>query len=159
MTRQYPDPFPTPSSDRGSAGASSVLVVNAGFAESVERDVRLWEFVRGLELSGVVVSCSPKRRTTVEIVRLVTSSDADALVLVGFSIMSTSHLTVIPRVMRALEGSPRSGIPVFVAGDFTDEDADQLRTRGVSHVFTLGIVFPATVERLKSVPIRQISPT
>jgi methylmalonyl-CoA mutase cobalamin-binding domain/chain len=135
--------------------ATSVLVVNAGFAQSVERDVRLWEFVRGLESCGIVVSCSTARRTTAEIVNLVDSSDIDALVLVGFSLLSASHLTVVPRVMRALNESKRRSIPVLVGGEFNDEDADEFRAHGVSHVFTLGVVFPATVERLKAVPIRE----
>ncbi|MFM8409994.1 MAG: cobalamin B12-binding domain-containing protein, partial [Alphaproteobacteria bacterium] len=66
--------------------------------------------------------------------------------LVGLSILSGSHLTLVPEVLRGLRQGGGEEIPVVVGGIVPDDDAAKLRSAGVARVYTpkdydiLGIV-------------------
>ncbi len=72
------------------------------------------------------------RLTPEEIVAAARDEDVD---LIGISILSGSHLSLVPRV---LEGLRAAGVdaPVIVGGIIPDEDAAQLRADGVAAVYT-----------------------
>jgi (2R)-ethylmalonyl-CoA mutase len=65
--------------------------------------------------------------------RIVTSALEEGVHLVGLSVLSGSHLELVPQVVRGLAGSR---IPVVVGGIIPKEDADRLLALGIARVFT-----------------------
>jgi ethylmalonyl-CoA mutase len=55
---------------------------------------------------------------------------------VGLSILSGSHLELVPVVLDKLKAAGLSHIPVVVGGIVPDRDAARLREAGVSRVYT-----------------------
>ena len=56
--------------------------------------------------------------------------------VVGLSILSGSHLEVVPAVVDGLRAAGAGDIPVIVGGIIPPDDAQKLRDRGVARVFT-----------------------
>jgi (2R)-ethylmalonyl-CoA mutase len=56
--------------------------------------------------------------------------------VVGLSILSGSHLEVVPAVVDGLREAGAGDIPVIVGGIIPPDDAQKLRERGVARVFT-----------------------
>ncbi|HEX7307127.1 protein meaA [Lentzea sp.] len=56
--------------------------------------------------------------------------------VVGLSILSGSHLEVVPAVVEGLRAAGAGDIPVIVGGIIPPDDAAKLRERGVARVFT-----------------------
>jgi methylmalonyl-CoA mutase, C-terminal domain len=69
--------------------------------------------------------------------------DVDA---VGLSIMSGAHNTLFPAVMDALAKRGANDIAVFGGGIIPDEDAKQLRERGVKMIFTPGTSLQSIIQ-------------
>ncbi|NUR58018.1 MAG: protein meaA [Catenulispora sp.] len=55
---------------------------------------------------------------------------------VGLSVLSGSHLQLVPEVLAALRAAGAGGVPVVVGGIIPDADARALRAAGVAAVFT-----------------------
>jgi (2R)-ethylmalonyl-CoA mutase len=66
---------------------------------------------------------------------LVTSAIEEGVHLVGLSILSGSHLELVPAILDGLREAG-ADIPVVVGGIIPDEDAARLRALGVARVFT-----------------------
>ncbi|HET9118031.1 MAG TPA: protein meaA [Pseudonocardiaceae bacterium] len=73
------------------------------------------------------------RLTPAEIVAAAVQEDVH---VVGLSILSGSHLEVVPAVVEGLRAAGAGDIPVVVGGIIPPEDADALRAQGVAKVFT-----------------------
>jgi len=56
--------------------------------------------------------------------------------VVGLSVLSGSHLQVVPAVLRGLQEAGLDDVPVVVGGIVPDSDARRLREQGVARVFT-----------------------
>jgi (2R)-ethylmalonyl-CoA mutase len=56
--------------------------------------------------------------------------------VVGLSVLSGSHLEVVPAVVDGLRAAGAHDVPVIVGGIIPPEDAAKLRERGVAAVFT-----------------------
>jgi (2R)-ethylmalonyl-CoA mutase len=56
--------------------------------------------------------------------------------LVGLSILSGSHLELVPEVLRALASQGLSELPVVVGGIIPPADAERLKAAGVARVYT-----------------------
>jgi (2R)-ethylmalonyl-CoA mutase len=56
--------------------------------------------------------------------------------VVGLSILSGSHLDVVPEVLRGIRGAGLDDVPVVVGGIIPDSDAKTLLAEGVAAVFT-----------------------
>ena len=56
--------------------------------------------------------------------------------VVGLSVLSGSHLSVVPAVVEGLRAAGALDVPVIVGGIIPPEDADALRAQGVAAVFT-----------------------
>lgn len=81
---------------------------------------------------GMEVVYDGIRLTPEHIVR--TAVDED-VVVVGLSLLSGSHLDLVPRVLDGLAAAGLD-VPVVVGGIVPDEDAERLRAAGVAAVFT-----------------------
>jgi (2R)-ethylmalonyl-CoA mutase len=73
------------------------------------------------------------RLTPAEIVAAAVQEDVH---VVGLSVLSGSHLEVVPAVVDGLRAAGASDVPVVVGGIIPAEDAAELRRRGVAAVFT-----------------------
>jgi (2R)-ethylmalonyl-CoA mutase len=56
--------------------------------------------------------------------------------VVGLSILSGSHLEVVPAVVEALKAAGAGDIPVIVGGIVPPEDEKILLSKGIARVFT-----------------------
>ncbi len=77
--------------------------------------------------SGLEVVYEGIRLTPDEIVN---SAEQEGVHLIGLSILSGSHLTLVPEIAQ------RVSVPLVVGGIIPEEDAEKLRARGVSEVYT-----------------------
>jgi ethylmalonyl-CoA mutase len=73
------------------------------------------------------------RLTPAEIVAAAVAEDVH---VVGLSVLSGSHLEVVPAVVDGLRAAGAGDVPVVVGGIIPDRDAELLRAHGVAHVFT-----------------------
>ncbi len=67
---------------------------------------------------------------------IVTAAVAEDVHLVGLSILSGSHMEVVPEVLRGLREAGAGEVPVVVGGIIPEADARGLRAAGVAAVFT-----------------------
>ncbi|HEY0126290.1 MAG TPA: methylmalonyl-CoA mutase family protein, partial [Blastococcus sp.] len=73
------------------------------------------------------------RLTPAQIVSAAVEEDVH---VVGLSVLSGSHLQVVPSVLQGLREAGLDDVPVVVGGIIPDSDARRLREQGVARVFT-----------------------
>ena len=73
------------------------------------------------------------RLTPAQIVAAAVAEDVD---VVGLSVLSGSHLSLVPQVVEGLRAAGLGDVPVVVGGIIPPDDADVLRAQGVAAVFT-----------------------
>jgi len=82
---------------------------------------------------GMEVVYQGIRLTPAQIVAAAVEEDVH---VVGLSILSGSHLELIPQVLAGLREAGAGDVPVIVGGIIPDNDAVTLRGQGVAAVFT-----------------------
>src|SRR3984893_14127148 len=90
---------------------------------------------RALRDAGMEVIYTGLHQTPEQIVETVIQEDADA---VGLSILSGAHMTLVPRVMELLKEQEAGDVVVTVGGTIPSDDVAELKSLGVSEVFTPG---------------------
>ena len=90
---------------------------------------------RALRDAGMEVIYTGLHQTPEQIVETAIQEDAD---VIGLSILSGAHSTLVPRVARLLQERGADDILVLVGGTVPDEDQEELFAAGVSGVFTPG---------------------
>jgi (2R)-ethylmalonyl-CoA mutase len=83
--------------------------------------------------AGFEVVYSGIRLTPAQIVAAAVEEDVD---VVGLSVLSGSHLSVVPAVVAGLKENGLDDVPVVVGGIIPEADARTLRDSGVAKVFT-----------------------
>jgi ethylmalonyl-CoA mutase len=73
------------------------------------------------------------RLTPAQLVASAVEEDVD---VVGLSVLSGSHLSVVPDVLAGLRAAGLDDVPVVVGGIIPDPDAASLRGSGVARIFT-----------------------
>ena len=68
--------------------------------------------------------------------QLVAAAVAEDVHVVGLSILSGSHMVVVPEVLRGMRAAGLTDVPVVVGGIIPDADALALQAAGVAAVFT-----------------------
>src|SRR3954469_24606774 len=68
--------------------------------------------------------------------QIVAATVAEDVHLVGLSILSGSHMELVPEVLRGLREAGAGDVPVIVGGIIPESDAAALRAAGVAMVFT-----------------------
>jgi (2R)-ethylmalonyl-CoA mutase len=68
--------------------------------------------------------------------QIVAAAVQEGVHVVGLSVLSGSHLEVVPAVVDGLHAAGADDVPVVVGGIIPAEDAAELRKRGVAAVFT-----------------------
>ena len=68
--------------------------------------------------------------------QIVAAAVAEDVHLVGISILSGSHMELVPEILHGLREAGAGEVPVVVGGIIPDSDARALRAQGVAAVFT-----------------------
>jgi ethylmalonyl-CoA mutase len=76
--------------------------------------------------------------------QIIASARDEGVHLIGLSILSGSHLRLIPEVLQGLKEEGLGEVPVVVGGIIPEDDAKMLRNAGVARVYT-----PKDFEMLK----------
>jgi methylmalonyl-CoA mutase C-terminal domain/subunit len=90
---------------------------------------------RALRDAGMEVIYTGLHQLPEQIVETAIQEDADA---VGLSILSGAHMTLVPRVMQLLAEQGAGDVVVTVGGTIPSDDVAELKSAGVSEVFTPG---------------------
>jgi len=68
--------------------------------------------------------------------QIVASALEEGVHLIGLSILSGSHLALVPEVVQRLRDAGLGDVPVVVGGIIPDADAESLRHQGIAAVYT-----------------------
>jgi methylmalonyl-CoA mutase C-terminal domain/subunit len=90
---------------------------------------------RALRDAGMEVVYTGLRQTPEMIVEAALQEDVD---VIGLSILSGAHMTLIPRILQLMRENNINDIQVIVGGIIPDEDVEELKKQGVSQVFGPG---------------------
>ena len=101
---------------------------------------------RALRDAGMEVIYTGLHQTPEQIVETAIQEDADA---VGISILSGAHMTLVPRIVDGLRGSGADDVLVVVGGTIPQDDAAELKGRGVAAVFGPGATTGDIVDFLR----------
>src|SRR2546425_10086205 len=88
---------------------------------------------RALRDAGMEVIYTGLHQTPEQIVETVIQEDADA---VGISILSGTHMTLVPRILDLLREQGAEDVIVVVGGTIPTDDVNELKQQGVAEVFT-----------------------
>jgi len=115
-------------SAQGAGENIRVLLAKVGL-DGHDRGVKV--VARALRDAGMDVVYSGLHRTPEEVVAAAVQEDVDVL---GVSILSGAHMTVFPRVMKALEEHDAEDIIVAGGGVIPDDDVARLTEMGVQKI-------------------------
>jgi methylmalonyl-CoA mutase C-terminal domain/subunit len=101
---------------------------------------------RALRDAGMEVIYTGLHQTPEQIVETAIQEDADA---VGLSILSGAHMTLVPRILDLLAENGAEDVLVVLGGTIPQDDAEELKGKGVAEVFGPGAPTTAIVEFLR----------
>ncbi len=107
-----------------------VLVGKAGL-DGHDRGVKV--VARILRDAGMEVVYTGLHRTPEQIVNTALQEDVD---VIGISLLSGAHLTLMPRILDLLRQAGAADIAVVIGGVIPDEDVEPLRKMGVAEIFS-----------------------
>jgi methylmalonyl-CoA mutase cobalamin-binding domain/chain len=101
---------------------------------------------RSLRDAGMEVIYTGLHQTPEQIVATAIQEDAD---VVGLSILSGAHMTLVPRVVDMLRAEGAEDVLVLVGGTIPREDIVELKGLGVAEVFTPGAPIQGMIDFLR----------
>jgi len=110
------------------AGIIRVLLAKVGL-DGHDRGVKV--VARALRDAGMDVVYTGLHRTPAEVVQAAIQEDVDVL---GVSLLSGAHMTIIPEILKQLKEAGADDIRVVAGGVLPDEDAAELKKLGVAEV-------------------------
>jgi methylmalonyl-CoA mutase cobalamin-binding domain/chain len=102
---------------------------------------------RALRDAGMEVIYTGLRQTPEQIVNTALQEDAD---VIGLSILSGAHTTIVPRLMALLKERHMEGVLVVIGGIIPDADVAAMKALGVAEVFQPGSSLDNIVEFIYS---------
>jgi len=102
---------------------------------------------RGLRDEGFEVVYTGLRQTPEMVATAALQEDVD---VVGLSILSGAHMTLVPRVTKLLREAGLDDVIVVVGGIIPDDDADELRAAGVAGIFGPGTTIAEVADFLRT---------
>ena len=109
-------------------GVIRVLLAKVGL-DGHDRGVKV--VARALRDAGMDVVYTGLHRTPAEVVQAAIQEDVDVL---GVSLLSGAHMTIIPEILKQLKDAGADDIRVVAGGVLPDEDAQELKKLGVAEV-------------------------
>ncbi len=120
-----------------------VLIAKPGL-DGHDRGAKL--IARALRDAGMEVIYSGLRQTPQMITTAALQEDVD---VVGLSILSGAHMTLVPRVMNSLKEAGLGDVAVFVGGIIPEEDWPALQEMGVQGVYGPGTTTQQVIDAVK----------
>ena len=102
---------------------------------------------RGLRDEGFEVVYTGLRQTPEMVATAALQEDVD---VVGLSILSGAHMTLVPRVVRLLREAKMDDVLVVVGGIIPDDDVAALKAAGVAATFGPGTTIAEVAEFLRA---------
>ena len=102
---------------------------------------------RALRDAGMEVIYTGLRQTPDMIANAALQEDVD---VVGLSILSGAHMTLVPRVLELMKAHGLAERPVFVGGIISEEEAEELKQMGVSAVYGPGTMTGQIIEEVQN---------
>ncbi|HEX5590401.1 MAG TPA: cobalamin B12-binding domain-containing protein [Candidatus Limnocylindrales bacterium] len=102
---------------------------------------------RGLRDEGFEVVYTGLRQTPEMVATAALQEDVD---VVGLSILSGAHMTLVPRACRLLREAGLDDVLVVVGGIIPDDDVAQLKAAGVAGIFGPGTTIGEVAEFLRA---------
>lgn len=120
-----------------------VLIAKPGL-DGHDRGAKL--IARALRDAGMEVIYTGLRQTPQMITTAALQEDVD---VVGMSILSGAHMTLVPRVIESLKEAGLSDVAVFVGGIIPEEDWPALKEMGVSAVYGPGTTTQQVIDAVR----------
>jgi methylmalonyl-CoA mutase, C-terminal domain len=133
-------PYNRPMNDR----PIKVLIAKPGL-DGHDRGAKV--LARGLRDEGFEVVYTGLRQTPEMVVTAALQEDVD---VVGLSILSGAHLTLLPRITALMRERGLDDVLVTAGGIIPDDDVATLRDAGVSQVFGPGTTIAEVAEYLRA---------
>ena len=105
-----------------------VLLAKVGL-DGHDRGIKV--VARTLRDAGMDVVYTGLHRTPEEVVQAAVQEDVDVL---GISLLSGAHMTIIPEILKLLDQLGASDISVVAGGVIPDDDVEELKKLGVADV-------------------------
>jgi methylmalonyl-CoA mutase, C-terminal domain len=121
-----------------------VLVAKPGL-DGHDRGAKV--IARALRDAGMEVIYTGLRQTPEMIVNAALQEDVQ---VIGLSILSGAHLSVVPRVLDLLRANQMEDVKVIVGGIVPDDDVKELSRLGVAGVFQPGAALTDIVEFIRN---------
>jgi methylmalonyl-CoA mutase C-terminal domain/subunit len=102
---------------------------------------------RGLRDEGFEVVYTGLRQTPEMVATAALQEDVD---VVGLSILSGAHMTLVPRICALIKQEGLDDVMVVVGGIIPDDDAGELKKAGVSGIFGPGTTIAEVAEYLRA---------
>jgi len=102
---------------------------------------------RGLRDEGFEVVYTGLRQTPEMVLSAALQEDVD---VVGLSILSGAHMTLVPKICKLLQDNGMSDVLVVVGGIIPDDDVPALTEAGVAAVFGPGTTIAEVAEYLRA---------
>jgi methylmalonyl-CoA mutase C-terminal domain/subunit len=126
------------------ARKTRVLIAKVGLDG---HDVGARVVARGLLEAGMEVIYTGIRRTPEQVVRAAIDEDVD---VIGVSILSGAHETLLPRIRSLLDEADGGHIMLIAGGVIPQEDIPVLEERGVARIFLSGTPISEIVDYIGS---------
>jgi len=120
-----------------------VLLAKPGL-DGHDRGVKV--IARALRDAGMEVIYTGLRQTPEMIVEAALQEDVQ---IIGLSILSGAHMTLVPKILRSLEQEGLADVPLFLGGIVPEADIAELKRIGVAAVFGPGTSTDAIVEAIR----------
>src|SRR5438552_4186701 len=121
-----------------------VLVAKPGL-DGHDRGAKV--IARALRDAGMEVIYTGLRQTPEMIVNSALQEDVQ---VIGLSILSGAHNAIVPRVMELLHDKQMDDVRVIVGGIVPDDDAAELKKKGVAAVFQPGASLEQIVDFVRA---------
>ena len=131
------------------SGVIRVLLAKVGL-DGHDRGVKV--VARVLRDAGMDVVYTGLHRTPGEVVQAAVQEDVDVL---GVSLLSGAHMTIIPEILEQLKEKGAADIRVVAGGVMPDDDIDALKEMGVAEVLLQDTPPEAIVSTLRRVVARR----
>jgi methylmalonyl-CoA mutase C-terminal domain/subunit len=122
-----------------------VLLAKVGL-DGHDRGIKV--VARTLRDAGMDVVYTGLHRTPEEVVQAAVQEDVDVL---GVSLLSGAHMTIIPEILKLLDEKGASDISVVAGGVMPDDDVEELKNLGVAEVLLQDSAPDEIVATLKNV--------
>jgi methylmalonyl-CoA mutase C-terminal domain/subunit len=107
---------------------------------------------RALRDAGIEVIYTGLRQTPAMIAEAALQEDVD---VVGLSILSGAHMTILPAVRAAMDAAELHDVPIIIGGIIPDEDRPSLQEMGVADIFGPGADTDDIAERVRQLAKRR----